>query len=189
SRDEYEKTLPALRADPKLRADALKAIGEIEEELGERPKALTRYQAALALVPEGYYLRKELVERIIGIHRKTDNLRALIREYEKSRGRVEQEALAGLYEEVGDEEKALAAYRKLVGAQPQAVEIRQKLIALLVRTGRSQEVIKEYERLVTLVPGEARFQLELAELYHRRGEKQKPLPMLRRPSWRLPPRA
>ena len=56
------------------------------------------------------------------------------------------------------------------------------MIALLNRAGKTAEVITEYERLVRLAPGEARYPLELAELYHRRGEKARALALIRRPA-------
>src|SRR5204863_8659117 len=130
SRTEYEKILPSTASDPRTRADTLKALGELDEQLGEPRRALTRYAQALKLASQALYLRKELTQKIIAIHRSLDSLRDLLKEYEatwKNRGHFEWDTLARLYEELGDEENALAAFRKAAAAEPQTVETRVKM--------------------------------------------------------------
>src|SRR5690606_18354203 len=139
----------------------------------------------------GYYLRKELTERIVEIHRRRQTLATLLGELEKewkvsARGHFEWDVLGRLYEETGRPEKALEAYRKAVGKAPHELETQRRLITALENGGREDEALQRYEAVIRVAPGEPRFQLELAERYWRRGQEKKALAMLERLARRFP---
>lgn len=188
---EYQEAEKRLRTDPARRVEVLARIGKEYEALGKEDEAIAVYRQAMELTQRGHYLRKELTERIIDIYRKRQDLRGLVAYYEKiwtagSRGHFEWDILARLYEETGEQEKALDAYRKAVKAAPYELDTQRRLIALLERAGRDEEAIKQYEIVIKVAPGEPRFQLELAERYFRRGDKKKALELAKKIAQRFP---
>lgn len=180
-----------LRSDPQRRVEVIARMGAAHEALGEDEAAVREYRRAIKLTRRGYYLRRELTERIIDIHRKRQDLPALIAEYERewpagARGHFEWDVLARLYEETGDQESAIAAYRKAVAKAPHELDTQRRLIALLEHAGREDEALDRYEAVARVAPGEPRFQLELAERYWNRGKPDKALDLLAKVARRFP---
>ena len=60
------------------------------------------------------------------------------------------------------------------------------LLQQLENSGRDDEALAAYEAVVRAAPGEARFQLDLAERYWRRGQEKKALDTLARLEGRFP---
>lgn len=167
--------------DSAARADVLKEIGALQAKLGKEKEAIATYQKAMALTAGGHWLRRELTEKIIAIYRQKEDLKSLIAEYEKSwqrRGAFEHDVLGRLYDETGDEAKALKAYRAALKSQPQAIDTRVRLISLLERAGQDKEVIAEYRRLVAIAQGDPKYQLELAKRLHRAGQQKEAIAVL-----------
>lgn len=188
---EYQETEKRLRAEPARRIEVLVRIAGSLEALGREDDAIATYRQAAELVQRGHYLQKEITFRVIDVYRRRQDLRGLIGTYEKlwptgSRGHFEWGVLAELYEEIGEQDQALAAFRKAVQASPSELDTQKRLIALLSRAGRDDEAILQVESLVRVAPGEPRFQLELAELYFKKGEKTKALDRLRQVAQRFP---
>jgi tetratricopeptide (TPR) repeat protein/HEAT repeat protein len=188
---EYQAAEKQLGTDPARRVEVLARIGKELEALGKPDEAVAVYRQAMDLTQKGHYLRKELTERIIDIYRKKQDLRGLIAYYDKawpakSRGHFEWDIMARLYEEAGEQDKALDAYRRAVKAAPYELDTQRRLIALLERAGKEDEAIAQYEAVIRVAPGEPRFQLELAERYHRRGEPKKALELAKKIGQRFP---
>ena len=174
-----------LGTDPARRVEVLALIGGELQSLGKEDEAVAVYRQAMDLTQKGHYLRKELTERIIDIYRKKQDLRGLIAYYEKAwpaggRGHFEWDILARLYEEAGEQDKSLDAYRHAVKAAPYELDTQRRLIAVLERAGKDDEALKQYEVVIRVAPGEPRFQLELAERYWKRGEKARALELARK---------
>jgi tetratricopeptide (TPR) repeat protein/HEAT repeat protein len=179
------KSEERLRADPARRIEVISRIGQTFEAAGKDDDAIREYRRAMSATQKGYYLRKELTERIIEIHRRKQDLNVLVAELEKewkpaARDYFEWDVLARLYEETGMNEKALDAYRKAVAKAPHELETQRRLIALYENSGREADALKQYEAVIAVAPGEPRFQLELAERLWRRGDEKKALALLRR---------
>jgi tetratricopeptide (TPR) repeat protein/HEAT repeat protein len=177
---QYE-TILKQTGDSASRADVLKEIGALQAKLGRETDAVATYRQAMALTASGHWIRRELTERIISIHRQKEDLRGLIATCEKTwqhRGHFEHDVLGRLYDETGDETKALASYRSALKALPQAVDTRVRLISLLERSGQDKEVLAEYRRLVALAPGDPKYQLELAKRLYRAGQQKEALKVL-----------
>jgi HEAT repeat protein/tetratricopeptide (TPR) repeat protein len=188
---EYQAAEKAWRGDAQQRVNAMAAIGRELQALGRDDEAVAIYRQAIGLMPRTHHLRRDLTERIIEIFRKKQDLRGLIAGYEKEwpagkRGFFEWDVLARLYEEVGEQDKALEAYRKAVKAEPYELDTQRRMIALLDRAGRDDEVIAAYEAVIRVAPGEPRFQIELAERYMRRGDKAKALDLAKKIAGRFP---
>jgi tetratricopeptide (TPR) repeat protein/HEAT repeat protein len=188
---EYRATEQRLRTDPAKRIEVLVRMAGALDALGREDDAITTYRQAAELLQKGHYLQREITTRVIDVYRRRQDLRGLVSFYEKqwpaaSRGHFEWDVLAGLYEEIGDQDKALAAYRKAVQASPSELDTQRRLIALLSRAGRDDEATEQVEALVRVAPGEPRFQIELAELYLKKGDKEKALERLRQVAQHFP---
>jgi tetratricopeptide (TPR) repeat protein len=174
-----------LKADPARRVEVISRIGQTYEAAGKEDDAIREYRRAMAATQKGYYLRKELTERIIEIHRHKQTLTVLVGQLESewkpgSRGYFEWDVMARLHEETGNQEKALEAYRKAVAAAPFELETQRRLIALYENSGREADALKQYEAVIRVAPGEPRFQLELAERLWRRGDEKRAIALLHR---------
>jgi tetratricopeptide (TPR) repeat protein len=193
--DDAVKTLRSaeskLGGDPALKVEVVSRIGQALERAGKSDAAVREYRRAMKMVSRGYYIRRELTERIVGIYRERDQLSALVAELEKEwatgrRGHFEWDILARLYEETGLHDKALAAYRSATKKAPYELDTQRRLISLLETSGREREAVKQYEIVIRVAPGEPRFQLELAQRYWRIGDEKKALAMLKRIQSRFP---
>jgi tetratricopeptide (TPR) repeat protein/HEAT repeat protein len=155
-----------LHGDPGRHADAEKRIGELEEAAGDEEAALAAYRKTYSLAPAGHHLRREAIDKIIGVYRKKDELRTLIGTWERDwthRDFVEWETLARLHDEAGDPARAKECFQKALAIDPHAIDARRRLIAIYEREAKADEALAEWRKLVQAAPGEARFRLELAE--------------------------
>jgi tetratricopeptide (TPR) repeat protein/HEAT repeat protein len=187
----YRATEKLLGADPSRRVEVVARIGQALEAKGDDDAAVAEYRRAIKLAPKGYYIENELTARIVDIYRKQQKLPQLTAQYEKQwpaarRGHFEWDTLARLYEETGQQDKAIAAYRKAVAKAPWELETQRRLIKLLQDVGKDDEALAQLEKVVRVAPGEARFQLELAERYWRRGDSKQALAALGRLERRFP---
>lgn len=187
---EWRSLSQAAGADPSKRAEAELHIGELCEATQDDVGALAAYQRGLSGLPSQHSLRRELVEHLIALQRKRGELPALIAQLEKerpasSRSFADWELFARLYDERGDSQGAIAAYRQALRKEPHSVDIRRRLIALLERSGATTDVLREYEALIAQIPGDARPYLELAERLERAGQRAAALAWLRRAAARF----
>jgi tetratricopeptide (TPR) repeat protein len=180
-----------LGSDPARKVEVVARIGQTLEANGQDDLAVTEYKRAIALAPKGYYIENELTARIVDIYRRKQQLPDLLAAYEKqwsagSRGFFEWDTLARLYEETGQQDKAIDAYQKAVARSPYELETQRRLIQLLENVGKEDQALKQLERVAQVAPGEARFQLELAERYWRKDDKNKALATLAQVVGRFP---
>lgn len=159
----------------------LKEIGGLLGKLDRPDEAEAAYRRALSMVSSDNWNVGELRERLVEIHRGRDELRELLAQFErtwKRRGFDEWLMLAKLHEELGREDKAVAAYRKAIALRRKDPSVRLALIRLFERLGRVDDVVAEYKRLIASAPAETRYQIELADLLYRRQEPTRALKML-----------
>jgi tetratricopeptide (TPR) repeat protein len=182
--EEYELAAARLATDPARRVEVLARIGMEEEALGKDDDAVATYRKCMDLTHKGHYLRKELTQRVIGIYRKKQDLRGLIAYYDKAwppagRGHFEWDTMASLYDEAGEQDKAIAAYKAAVKAAPYELDTQRRYIAALERAGRQSDALAQYEVVIRVAPGEPRFQLELAERVWNKGDRKRALELAR----------
>ena len=172
------------------KAQAQLRIGELSESAQDEPGAIAAYRKGLSLLPTGHFLRRDLYERLIAVHRKRDELPQLLKQLETEwpaarRSFSEWELLGRLYDERGDTAGATAAYRAALRKDAHNIDVRRRLIALLERSGVTSEVLAEYEQLINQAPGDSRAYLELAERLHKSGQRQRALATLKRAAGRF----
>ncbi|MEZ4404555.1 MAG: tetratricopeptide repeat protein [Kofleriaceae bacterium] len=187
----YQDAERRLGSDPARRVEVVARIGAALEGKGADADAVTTYRRAIKLVPRGYYLETELTARIVDIYRRKQDLGTLVAYYEREwpegkRGAFEWSTLARLYEETGEQDQALGAYRKAVAKAPYELELQRRLIQLYEATGRDAEALAQYEVVVKVAPGDARFQLELAERLWKAPAEAKALALAKKIEGRFP---
>ena len=178
---QYEAVEELAGRDTRQRAMALRDQGDVLSLMGQGEDALARYQRAMRLVDEGYWLQRELEQRVIAVYRQEDRLPELLAEYEErwSRPNTRQALLlAGLYDEVGQLEVAEDVLRGATRRAPRSVELRLALIGVLERRGAVDGVIAEYETLRRLEPRDTSFGFRLVDLYRRLGRRDDALALL-----------
>ncbi|MBI2894474.1 MAG: HEAT repeat domain-containing protein [Deltaproteobacteria bacterium] len=177
----FEEVVRFTRGDARASVPALRELARCQIELGRSDDAIQTLRRALVVAGQASGLRRELYEILTELYRRRDDLRGLIAELERgaaARGFEKDELLARLYDEIGDEEHAVAAYRRALAQSPRDIDTRVRLIQLLERSGRNSEVREEYHRLIAAAPTEPRFALELAEIHFREGDRARALQLL-----------
>src|SRR5207237_2677600 len=96
---EWRTLAERLARDPAKQGQAWLRAGELSEAASDDKAARAAYDKTFALAPRGNYLRREAADKIVGLARKHDELRALTAEWERSwtessRGFAEWELLA-----------------------------------------------------------------------------------------------
>lgn len=158
----------------KAKAEANMSIGEIYVELGRMDEALALWRETSRLVTADSYLAEQLERLIIDVYRDRNEIPKLIAEYKragKNRSYAQLMTLAGLYDETGQEDEALATYRSALKKNRGAVDARLKIIRLLERRGDTPAVIAAYRDLVKAESRNPGYAFELAELLWRKGDK------------------
>ncbi|MGM0577060.1 MAG: HEAT repeat domain-containing protein [Myxococcota bacterium] len=160
----------------------------LQEQLGRLDAAEATLREALEETPRGHWARPAFVEGLVDLYRRRDALRDLIAELEPraERSREIRLVVARLYEEVGDDARALELFRRAVRDRPRDVDARLKVIEILERVGRTEEVLDAYRALIRVAPHEPRHGLRLAELLLRRGRVEEGFRRLERMSRRHP---
>jgi tetratricopeptide (TPR) repeat protein len=176
---EYKTVVQAATGDNRVLAPALRDYGKALEKLGKREEALTQYRRALSLAGESG-VRREIVAAIVDSYRQRDRLPELISEMEKRQSAQAEDlrTLGALYEETGQVEKALAAYRRALGADSKDLATRLKVVHLLEVRGDLEQAIAEYDALIKAAPRNPDFVFQLAEALISRGDRKKALARL-----------
>jgi cellulose synthase operon protein C len=169
----YEKVVRAASGDNRVLVPVLRDWGKALAKTGEREPALVALRRALRLSGAQGGVRREIYEIIAEVYRAEGRLPALIGELEADPGRDAQKSvlLGGLYEETGQIERAMSAYRDALVRDARDVDTRLKLMKLLELSGRLDEALEQHEALVRAAPRNPDYVLELAEALIARGNR------------------
>lgn len=173
--EQYEEIADLSGRDTRQRAIAIKDAGDVLALMGRTDEALERYRSAGRLVDEGYWLRRELEQRIIAVYRQDDRLDELVEEWEDdwSRPNVRQlNLLASLYDELGREDEAIDAYRRALQRDSRSNDTRMALIRVLERRGDMDEVLEQYQSLARADRTDASVRFRLVDVYRRLGQRE-----------------
>lgn len=179
---EYREVLKAATGDNRVLAPALRDLGRALAKLGKREEALKYLDQALRAAGGQAGVRREVFDIIVDVYRTDNKLRELIASLEKQ---PEKDAdrlrlLGSLYEETGQVQKALEAYKKALGKDDKDVATHLKVIQFLQIEGELDKAIAEYETLIRVAPHNPDFVFQLAEALIQRGSREKALAELTR---------
>ncbi len=181
--EQYDALIKLAGRDAKAKANTLRDLGDLYEQMGKEEEALQIYLQAIKLIGSKNWLEKELRQRIVAVYRRTDRLGELVAEYEKKwRNPNYDQAmeLGDLQDELGQEEKALKYYRLASKKSSRNVDPRMKIIRILERGGKEREVIAAYKEVIRIAPQQHRYQFDLVRMYFRLGNRKEAESMLRK---------
>lgn len=169
---QYEAVEELAGRDTRQRAMAIKDQADVQALMGDATSALASYERAASLVDEGYWLRREIEQRVIALYRENGELDLLVRQFvdDWRRPTLRQwMIIAGLYDELGQTEQAVEAYRSAVANDRRSVEARMALIRMLERRGEMDSVLDQLRALAREQPGDADVRFRLVDVYRRTG--------------------
>ncbi len=172
---EYERVLASLRGDNRVVAPVLRDLARAQLDAGRTDDAIATLERALRVAGPRSGIRRELYDVLVEAYRRADRLPQLAARLARARDFDAIELLGRIHDELGDEEQALAAYRRALRMNPRHIDTRVRLVQLLSRSGRIEDVIAEYRQLVRIAPREPRFVVELAQLLMQVGRRDEAL--------------
>jgi tetratricopeptide (TPR) repeat protein len=171
---ELERLRQRLRGDARVLGPLLRDLGRAYRDAGDATRAIAALEEGLRATRESG-LRRELYELLTDTHRRAGRLAELATRLRSDRNSDAMAARAAIEDELGHEDEALAAYRRVLAGNPRDLDTRLRVVQLLARSGRLAEVIEEYRALLRAVPGEPRFVVELAQLLVQTGRRDEAL--------------
>jgi tetratricopeptide (TPR) repeat protein len=188
-RGKYERAVEAYRevvklaaGDNRALAPALRDLGRALAKAGKGSEALDKLRQGLRVAGAESGIRREILETTVEVYREQDRLRELIGELEKEAGQDfdRLRLLGGLYEETGQVDKALDAYKKALARNNRDVGTRLKVVQILQIQGELDQAIREVEALIRAAPHNPDFTFQLAEALIQRGDRKQALAHLER---------
>ncbi|MDE0685598.1 MAG: tetratricopeptide repeat protein [Candidatus Poribacteria bacterium] len=175
---QHEAIIEFKKDDPYRVCLSRREIGNIREAKGDYEAAIQSYDAALALIAPGNWLRKDLQHRIIGIYATDGNWKGLIEYYQKKLETIPNEPellglLAAAYIENQQLETGIATYQKAVELAPTNANLRLNLITAFRNAERFEDAAAAYESLSEQNPDDFGIYRELGELYLQLEDKNK----------------
>jgi tetratricopeptide (TPR) repeat protein/HEAT repeat protein len=146
-------------------------VAELRDAAGESERASEILTATVARLPRGDLERRRLAwTRALAVARHRDALPAFAETLARDAGPVEWEMLSQVRDELGDLEGALEAARRAAGARSRP-GLARRIVTLLDRLGREDEVVSVYEDLARRAPDDPSWAIELVERELRRGRR------------------
>jgi tetratricopeptide (TPR) repeat protein/HEAT repeat protein len=177
---ELREAVAAASGDNRAMAPALRDLGRVLAKEHKTKEALETLKKALGAAGGEAGVRGEIFSLITDVYRADNNLGELITmlEAERSADPLRLVSLGALYEETGQVDKALVAYRRALAAAPRNIDVRLKLIHLLQAQGELEEATTEYEALIRAAPRNPDYVFELCETLIQRGDRPRALRLL-----------
>lgn len=183
---EYQRVIARLRGDPRILPPLLVDLAKAQLGADDTDAAIATLQSARKTVGVSG-LGREIEETLVEAYRRAGRLDELAMSLQqRARNHDELSLLGRVWDEAGDSAKALAAYERALKTKPNAIDLRLRVMALLSRDGRLEEVIAQYRALIRVAPREPRFVIELAQLLMETGRRTEALALLSRTGARHP---
>src|SRR5882724_3483975 len=174
---EYEAVVRAAAGDNRVLAPALVDLGRTLSQAGRDQEAQAVLDRALAISAGESGARRQILEALAEIYRRSERLPALVERLAKQTGGGVEELklLAQLYEETGQVEKALATHRKVLARDPKEVGTHLRVVHLLEVRGELDAAISEYDSLIRSAPRNPDYVFRLTEALLQRGDRKRAL--------------
>lgn len=173
---EYEAVVRAAAGDNRVLAPALVDLGRTLAQAGKTQEAQSALDRALAISSGESGARRQILEALADIYRRSERLPALVERLAKqTSGTEELKLLAQLYEETGQVEKALATHRKVLARDAKEVGTRLRVVRLLEVRGELDAAIAEYDSLIKSAPRNPDYVFRLTEALLQRGDRKRAL--------------
>lgn len=163
---EYERVIRSLHGDNRVLPPVLLELARAELEAGRPDASIATLDRALRITGRQAGIRTEIYDQLLAAHRRTDRLPELAERLRREAGGgfEASELLGRIEDELGHDDAALEAYRRAMRARPRDIDTRVRIIQILTRSGRLDDVVGEYQALIRSAPREPRFVIELAQL-------------------------
>lgn len=150
----------------------LAELGRLHERQAKIPEAVAVYESALDRMGRGNWLKRDLMNRILAIHKRSGQMDALLaRTRAASEQRPEdvdsREFLARLLQEMDRKQEASEVLAEAVGQFPQDVKLSRQYISALDQLDQVEGVIAEYQRILAEKPEEWELYIELGQVFAR----------------------
>lgn len=171
---QYDRLDQMAGRDNRKRAQILRDRAEVYEMMDEMELAIETYEEVLSMVSSSSWIATEVRQNMVDAFRRAGRLLEFLEGYGASwsRGTAEQQmSVADVYTEIGQLEDALGLYRQIRSRERSDTESRRKIIRVLERLGRSEEIVAAYEDLIRAAPGQQQFAFDLARYHIRQGDR------------------
>lgn len=177
---QWKEVLKRSRGGAK-RSRVWRQIGLVHEQANAWKKAVKAYRSSMKFTRPGHWLRRELNERVLQLHRENGKLGELVKFLQKKRRKSKRELamVARLLDELGRDQEAEVAYRKALRVVPNDAKLRRKYITLLEIRNQTKKAIQQYRELIRREPREPQHRLAFAEMLSRMGRRRESLAQMR----------
>jgi tetratricopeptide (TPR) repeat protein/HEAT repeat protein len=177
--EEYTRIARAASGDHRALAPVLLELGRAQLAAGHTEDAIASIERAISAGGPSSGARGEAEELRIDAYRRADRLEELATRLARGGAGFESASVVGrVHDELGHDDLALAAYRRALRARPRDVDTRLRMIQVLGRAGRLDELAAEYRALIRSAPGEPRYVVQLADLLVQLGRRPDAMQML-----------
>jgi tetratricopeptide (TPR) repeat protein len=173
--EEFDTALALAAEDVARRCRVLSELGRLHEQLGQGDEALRVYGEALGLMGRGNWLKRDLTDRVVGLHRRTKSLEALVTSAAAAASAAPGDLDAAEFHaralrEVERFDEAAAVLAAATASFPSDVALARSRIELLREMRDVEGVIAEYQRILGEKPDELDLYLELGQAFAASGQ-------------------
>ena len=178
---EFKEVVKAAQGDNRTLAPALKDLGQAQAKAHKNAEALATLEHGLSVAGAAAAVRSEIYQTVTEVYRADQTLPVFIKKLEDQHpGDYTRLALLGtLYEETGDAQHALGAYKKALAIEPRQIDLRVRMIRLLQAEGELEQAIAAYEGIIRTAPNNPQFVFEMCDALIQRGDRARALKLLR----------
>lgn len=172
------ESLIARTKDPYLTVTRRLRLGDVHQRAGNRKASLKAYATSLADVGHDSWLEQEILAQTEQVFRREDNLSQLKTHYddllkEHPKRIALHRRLAKLLVELGENDDAIAGYRKILELTPGDRANREEYIEVLAKIGQKKQAVEELTALCGQHPADGELKFRLAILLQEDGQGDK----------------
>ncbi|MBR56457.1 MAG: hypothetical protein CMH54_00195 [Myxococcales bacterium] len=186
AREIWRKVLKKTKPSQDHHQIAVRELGKNLERFGDLEGALQLYTRFLKRLPRSHWIRPEIFERILDLHRQTGDLEALLKNLKRYVSGLDQlRAKARILEELARTDEAIKIYEKMLRRYRYAPEPYERLARLYRLQGRLNDIAKLLKKQMRSMPGEVRVRFELARVLGELGRSKSATRLLEETSSRF----